>query len=55
MTQGHFIQTWQDARLFAALAGALWFMGCRGRGQAVLGTIVVGMLVYLPLHVGWGW
>jgi len=55
MTQGHPIQTWQDARLFAALAGAAWFFGNRGRGQAVLGTIVVGMLVYLPLHVGWGW
>jgi branched-subunit amino acid transport protein len=55
MTQGHFIRTWQDARLFAALAGAFWFLGCRGRGQAVLGTIVVGMLVYLPLHLGMGW
>lgn len=51
MTQGHFIQTWQDARLFAALAGALWFYWQRG----VLGTIVAGMVVYLPLRIGLGW
>ena len=25
MTQGHFISTWQDARLFAVAAGAAWF------------------------------
>ena len=55
MTQGQFIQTWQDARLFAALAGAVWFFGHKGQGQAVLGTIVTGMLVYLPLHLGLGW
>ena len=51
MTQGHFIHTWQDARLFAALAGGLWFYWRRG----VLGTIVVGMLVYLPLRIALGW
>ncbi len=55
MTQGLFIHTWQDARLFAAAAGALWFWWHKGQGQAVLGTIVVGMAVYLPLHMGWGW
>jgi branched-subunit amino acid transport protein len=55
MTQGHFISTWQDARLFAAAAGALWFFWRKGAGQAVLGTIVVGMAVYLPLHIGLGW
>lgn len=55
MTQGQFIHHWQDARLFAALAGAAWFFGHRGQRQAVLGTIVVGMAVYLPLHLGWGW
>ena len=55
MSQGQLIQTWQDARLFAALAGALWFFWQRGQGQAVLGTIVAGMLVYLPLHLGLGW
>ncbi len=55
MTQGQFISTWQDARLFAAAAGALWFFWRKGAGQAVLGTIIVGMAVYLPLHLGLGW
>ncbi len=55
MTQGHFINTWQDARLFAVAGGAAWFSWRRGAGQAVLGTIVAGMLVYLPLHLVLGW
>ena len=55
MTQGHFISTWQDARLFAVAAGAGWFFWRKGAGQAVLGTIVAGMAVYLPLHLGLGW
>jgi branched-subunit amino acid transport protein len=55
MTQGHLISTWRDARLFAVAAGAAWYFWRQGAGQAVLGTIVVGMLVYLPLHLGWGW
>jgi branched-subunit amino acid transport protein len=55
MSQGRLISTWQDARIFAALAGAAWFFWRRSSSQAVLGTIVVGMLVYLPLHVGLGW
>jgi branched-subunit amino acid transport protein len=55
MTQGHLAGTWQDARLFSVAAGAAWFYWRRGAGQAVLGTIVVGMAVYLPLHLGLGW
>ena len=51
LTGGEIIGTWRDARLYAALAGLLWFHRRRG----VLGTIVVGMAVYLPLHVGLGW
>lgn len=51
MTQGQFIAGWQDARVFAALAGAAWFFWRRG----VLGTIVAGMAVYLPLHIGMNW
>ncbi|MBA4261308.1 MAG: branched-chain amino acid transporter [Comamonadaceae bacterium] len=51
MSQGQLIQTWQDARLFAAAAGAAWFFWQR----SVLGTILVGMAVYLPLHIGLGW
>jgi branched-subunit amino acid transport protein len=55
MTQGYLIHTWLDARVFAAAAGAAYFFARKGQGQAVLGTIVTGMLVYLPLHIGWGW
>lgn len=51
MTGGHAITTWRDARLFAALAGLGWYVARRG----VLGTIVVGMAVYLPLHIGLDW
>ena len=55
MTQGQLISTWQDARLFAVVAGAAWYFWRKGAGQAVLGTIVVGMAVYLPLHLVLGW
>jgi branched-subunit amino acid transport protein len=51
MTQGHLVTTWQDARLFAAVFGAAWFYWRKG----VLSTIVAGMSVYLPLHIGLGW
>lgn len=50
-TQGQLISTWQDARLFAVAAGVAWYYWKRG----MLGTIVAGMAVYLPLHVGLGW
>jgi branched-subunit amino acid transport protein len=55
MSQGVLIDTWRDARLFAVAAGVLFYVWRRGAGQAVLGTIVVGMAVYLPLHLGLGW
>ena len=55
MTQGALIQTLQDARLYAVAAGIGYFFWRKGAGQVVLGTIVVGMAVYLPLHVGLGW
>ena len=51
MTQGVLISTWQDARLFAALAGGAWFYWRGG----VLGTILAGMAVYVPLHIGLNW
>lgn len=51
MTQGQLISTFKDARLFAAAAGLAWYYWRRG----LLGTIVVGMAVYLPLHLGLGW
>jgi branched-subunit amino acid transport protein len=55
MTRGALIQTLQDARLYAAVAGVAYFFWRKGAGQVVLGTIVVGMAVYLPLHIGLGW
>jgi branched-subunit amino acid transport protein len=55
MTQGVLIHTLQDARLYAAAAGVAYFFYRRGAGQAVLGTILSGMVVYLPLHIVLGW
>ena len=49
--QGVFVTTWQDARLFAAVAGA----GCYFWRRDVLVTILGGMAAYLPLHLGLGW
>lgn len=51
MRDGRLITTVLDARIFAALAGAAWFYWRRG----ILGTIVVGMAVLLPLKLGFGW
>lgn len=51
LSRGVLIDTWADARLWGALAGAGWFAWRRG----ILGTIAVGMLVFLPLRVGLGW
>ena len=51
MSQGVLISTWLDARIFAAVAGLVWFAWQR----SVLGTILAGMAVYLPLHIGLGW
>ena len=41
----------QYARLFAAAAGAMAYFLRRD----VLMTIIAGMAVYLPLHLGLGW
>jgi branched-subunit amino acid transport protein len=51
MSGGHLVATWQDARLFAAPAGALLYFWRR----SVLLTIIGGMAVYLPLHLGLDW
>ena len=51
MTQGQLVPTWQDARLFAAVVGAAVFFWRR----SVLMTLLLGMAVYLPLHLGLGW
>jgi len=51
LTQGQLIDTWQDARLFAASAGAAYYFWRRD----ILGTILTGMAVLLPLRLGLGW
>jgi branched-subunit amino acid transport protein len=51
MTGGHFIDTWRDARLYAAAVGVAWYFWRGG----VLGTMLAGMAVYLPLHLALGW
>lgn len=50
-TQGVLISTWQDARLFGVAAATAWFAWRRG----ILGTILAGMAVFLPLRLGLGW
>ena len=51
MSNGQLIGTWQDARLYAAAAGGLWYWRRRG----ILGTIVCGTAVLLALRFGLGW
>ncbi len=51
LADGTLIDTWRDARLFAAAAGIAAYFWKRN----VLATIVVGLAVYLPLHVGLDW
>ena len=51
MSNGQLVATWQDARLFAAVAGAAVYFWRR----SVLMTLLLGMAVYLPLHLGLGW
>ena len=51
MTQGHLIGSLHDARIYAAAAGIAAYFWRRN----VLATIVVGMAVFLPLHIGLGW
>ena len=55
VSHGALVTTWMDARWFGAAAGAGFYFYKRGQGQAVLGTIIFGMAVYLPLHIGLGW
>jgi branched-subunit amino acid transport protein len=51
LTDGQFVQTWQDARIFGAIAAVAYYLWRRG----LLGTILVGMAVFLPLRIGLGW
>ncbi len=51
MSQGQLIETWKDARLYAAAAATAYYFWRRG----ILGTIVTGMAVLIPLKLGLGW
>lgn len=51
MTQGRLIDSWQDARLPAALAASVWYAWRPG----VLGPLLAGLAVFLPLRLLWGW
>ncbi|WP_437813956.1 AzlD domain-containing protein [Sorangium sp. So ce1078] len=51
MTQGQLISTFQDARLPASVAAGAYYFSRRD----ILGTIVTGMAVFLPLRIGLGW
>lgn len=52
MSQGALMtEPWLDARIYAALAATLYFFWRRG----ILGTILTGMAVLLPLRLGLGW
>ena len=51
MVQDGLVDTWRDARLYAAAVGAAAYLWRKD----VLFTIVAGMLVSLPLHLGLGW
>ena len=51
MTQGQLIDTWQDARLVAVAAATAYYFWRRG----ILGTILTGMAVLVPLKLLWGW
>jgi branched-subunit amino acid transport protein len=51
MTNGHFVTTWHDARLFTAAAGALLYFW----RHSVLLTLTAVMAIYLPLHLVLGW
>lgn len=51
MSNGHLIHTLADARLPALAAAVVYFFYKRN----ILGTIALGMVIYLPLHIGLGW
>ena len=51
MSQGQLIATWQDARLFAVAASTAYYFWRGG----ILGTIISGMAVLVPLKLGFGW
>ena len=55
MSQGVWISTWQDARLFGVAASLACYYLRRHNRYVTLETLLVGMAVYLPLRIGLGW
>ena len=51
MTDGHLVQTWRDARLYATATGVAVFVTTR----SLLGTILAGTAVLLALRLALGW
>ncbi len=51
LTRGELVDTFADARVIATAVAVAWFFWRRG----ILGTIVVGMAVFLPLRLALGW
>jgi branched-subunit amino acid transport protein len=51
LTQGQLVVPWLDARVWGTLAGVAVYAWRR----SVLGTMLAGMAVYLPLHLVLGW
>jgi branched-subunit amino acid transport protein len=51
MSNGHLINTWHDARLAAVAAATAYYFWRRD----ILGTIVTGMVVLVPLKLLLGW
>ena len=51
MTQGQLSTTWQDARFPAVLAATLYYRWRPG----VLGPMLAGLALYLPLRIFFGW
>ena len=51
MAHGALIDTWRDARLPAAAAATIFYAWKPG----VLGPLLAGLALYLPLRLGLGW
>ena len=51
MSNGQLISSFADARLPALAAAVVYFYYKR----SILGTIALGMAIYLPLHIALGW
>ena len=51
MSNGQLIGSLADERLPALAASVVYFFYQR----SILGTIALGMAIYLPLHIGLGW